>query len=383
MAEPIAVLHVVDCLNVGGTERQLFELVRRLDRRRFHPLIACFKSGGELQPHLRALGLEPLEFPLRGTLAQVNTAYQIGRMALLCKRTNTRIVHAHDFYSNLIGVAAATLAGARSIASRRDLAHWLGATQRRALSLACRVADAVVANADAVAEQAERDFAVDPAKVYRVPNGIDTAEFDRQALRAPNPPLPAAPVGSARVCMVGSMHLRDKGHGDLLCAAAILKSQGVRAQYLLVSDGALRPSLEAEARRLGLDRDVFFLGRRLDVASVLSRCDIGVHPSWAEGFPNAVLEAMCAARPVVATSVGGIPEVMTDGVHGLLVAPRRPTELAGAIAWLIDNPLAAHMMGLRGRHHVERVYSLERMCATVGALYQRLAATAPAYAAAG
>src|SRR5437899_8902328 len=149
MAEPVAILQVVDCLNVGGTERQLFELLRRLDRRRFRPHVACFKSGGELYPHLVELGLTPLEFPLRGSLAQANTAYQITRMALLCKRTKIRMIHGHDFYSNLIGVAAAGLAGARCIASRRDLAHWLGGTQRRALRLACRMADPVVANAGA------------------------------------------------------------------------------------------------------------------------------------------------------------------------------------------------------------------------------------------
>lgn len=378
MAEPITVLHVVDCLNVGGTERQLFELVRRLDRRRFRPLIACFKAGGELHPLLRELGIEPVEFPLHGTLAQANTAYQITRIALLCKRTKTRIVHAHDFYSNLIGVAAAGLSGARSIASRRDLAHWLSGTQRRALGVACRLADAVVANAAAVAVQTERDFDVDAGKVHLVPNGIDTAAFDLQAWRTPDPLLPAGPVEVPRIGMVGSMHLRDKGHADLLEAAAILKARGVRAQLLLVSDGALRPSLEEQAHQLGLDRDVFFLGRRADVPSVLVRCDIVAHPSWAEGFPNAVLEAMCAARPVVATRVGGIPEVMSDGEHGLLVEPRRPAQLASALERLIANPLAAHVMGLRGRRHVERVYSLDRMCDTVGALYERLAGTAVA-----
>src|SRR5262245_8628743 len=112
-SDAIGVLHVVDCLNVGGTERQLFELLRRLDRSRFRPHVACFKDGGELYPRLTEIGLPPVVFPLRGTLVQANTAYQIARMALLCKRENIRVIHAHDFYSNLIGVAAAGMAGAR------------------------------------------------------------------------------------------------------------------------------------------------------------------------------------------------------------------------------------------------------------------------------
>src|SRR5207245_8167117 len=120
-------------LNTGGIERQLFELLRRLDRRRFRPLVACFKAQGDMLPLLRELGVEPLEFPLGGTLMHAATAVQIGRMALLCRLEGVKIVHAHDFYSNLIGVAAAQLAGARSIASRRDLGHWLSPIQKRAL----------------------------------------------------------------------------------------------------------------------------------------------------------------------------------------------------------------------------------------------------------
>src|SRR5881628_2629864 len=96
----IGVLHVVDCLNVGGTERQLFELLRRQDRTRFRPLVATFKDGGELLPRLREMGLEPFVFPLRGSLVQTNTALQITRMAMLCRRENIRVIHAHDFYSN-------------------------------------------------------------------------------------------------------------------------------------------------------------------------------------------------------------------------------------------------------------------------------------------
>jgi glycosyltransferase involved in cell wall biosynthesis len=372
MGKPVGVLHVVDCLNVGGTERQLFELIRRLDRDRYRPLLACFKGGGELAPALNELGIEPIVFPLRGSLMQPNTAFQVARMAMLIREHDVRVVHAHDFYSNVIGVTAASMAGAKSIVSRRDLAHWLGGTQQKALRLACRVADAVVANAGAVAEQTARDFGVSADKMHVVLNGIDVARFDLQAFKTPDPLLPPGDIAIPRVAMVGSMHLPDKGHGDLLEAAAILKARGVRAQFLLVSDGKLRPQLQERACALDIASDVFFLGRRPDVASVLVRSDVVAHPSWAEGFPNAVLEAMCAARPVVATRVGGIPEVMRDGEHGLLVAPRRPAELASALERLLTNPLAAHVMGLHGRQFVEREFSLDRMCARMTALYDRL-----------
>lgn len=367
MRERIAVLHVVDCLNTGGTERQLFELLRRLDRRRFRPLLACFKAKGDLLDRLRELGIEPLEFPLGGTLLQANTALQIARMAMLCHLEKVRIIHAHDFYSNLIGVAAAQLAGARSIASRRDLGHWLSRVQMRALKLAMQKADRVVANAVAVGDRVTRLEGVPAEKLVVVPNGIDVRLFDSQSQREPDPPLP--PQSAARVAMVASMHLPDKGHGNLLEAAALLEQRGLHAEWLLVSDGALRREHEEKARALGLE--VQFLGRRSDVPRLLRHVDLLVHPSWAEGFPNAVLEAMCAGKPVVATRVGGCPELVSAET-GRLVEPRRPDQLAGAIEELLSHPSLAQELGRRGRRVVEERYSLERLSQTIESLYESL-----------
>jgi glycosyltransferase involved in cell wall biosynthesis len=369
MPDRTSVLHVVDCLNVGGTERQLFELIRRVDRRRFRPLVACFKAKGELLPRLRELGIEPLEFPLGGTLLHATTAVQIARMALYCHLEKVKIIHAHDFYSNLIGVAAAKLAGARAIASRRDLGHWLSPIQRRALRFMMWRSDYVIANAVAVGDLVTRKEGVPAEKLLVVPNGIDVHLFDAEAAREPDPLLPPNPEGLPRVAMVANMHLPDKGHGDLLEAAARLAARGRRAQWLLVSDGALRAQHEERARALGLAVD--FLGRRDDVPRILRRVDLVVHPSWAEGFPNVVLEAMCAGRPVVATRVGGCPELIDDDT-GLLVEPRQPEALADAVEQLLSQPKRAQKMGERGRRRVEERYSLDRMSASVQSLYESL-----------
>lgn len=377
MAEPLGVLHLVDCLNLGGTERQLYELLRRLDRRRFRPHVACFHAGGELEPTLRALGLPPLALPLRGTLYRPNTAVQIARLALACRQRAVRVIHAHDFYSNLIGVAAARLAGARVIASRRDLAHWLSPGRRRALRSALRFADRVLANAEAVGRLALREQAVPPSKLRVVPNGIDVAAFDTIARLAPDPPLPPRRTGVPRLAVVASMHRPDKGHGDLLEAAARLDARGVGADWLLLSDGALRPAWEARARALGLKHAIHFLGRRRDVPAVLAHADLIVHPSWSEGFPNAVLEGMCAGRPVVATDVGGVPEVMEEGMTGCLVPPHRPDALTDAIAGMLADPARLQAMGRAARARVEARFSVERMTASVEAIYDELAQAGP------
>src|SRR4051794_4119374 len=222
MVEPLGVLHVVDCLNVGGTERQMFELLRRLDRRRWRPMVATFKQGGELLPNLRSIGIEPIVFDLGGSLTRPEAALAVAKLAWLIRRENIRIVHAHDFYSNVIGIAAATVARVRSIASRRDLAHWLNPLQRKLLSVALSLSDCVIANAEAVGERVKNDEAVPPWKLRVVPNGIDVVRFDELAARDPDPALPKLAKGKKRVVMVASMHLPDKGHADLLDAAALL-----------------------------------------------------------------------------------------------------------------------------------------------------------------
>ncbi len=369
--EPTSVLHVVNTLTVGGSERQLEALVTGLDRRRFRPLVAYLKPGSrELHEPLARAGAEPTEFSLRGSLVQPNTLWQIARIARLCRRRNVRILHAHDLYANLIALAAARLCGARCIVSRRDLADFRPARERRLLRFACRLADRVLCNAQPIAALAIAEGA-HPDRVCLVPNGIDLAGFDARAALAPSPHLPESPAHFRRVAMVGNMERPHKGHADLLDAAALLKARGQRAQWLIPSDGPLRELLQARARTLGLADDVCFLGRRTDVPSLLARADLVVHPSWSEGFPNVVLEAMAAARPVVATRVGAAPELVRDGVTGLLVEPRDPASLAAAIELLLA-PAPARLMGRRGRQVVEERYTLDKMVASVETLYAGL-----------
>src|SRR6185503_1026864 len=207
-----------------------------------------------------------------------------------------------------------------------------------------------------------------------VPNGIDLSRFDALAKNDPDPPLPPLRPGSVRLAAVASMHLPDKGHDDLLEAAQALEARGLRADWLLVGEGALRPTYEARARELGLGESIHFLGRRADVPAVLARVDLVVHPSWAEGFPNAVLEAMAAARPVVATRVGGTPELVIEGVTGHLVEPRQPRALAETIAFALADRKRLRALGRRGRARVESSFSAEQMTRAVEALYRELTA---------
>lgn len=386
-SSPQAVVHLVDTLYPFGTERQMMEQLRRLDRRRWRPLVASLHSDGPLRAELAALALPHEAFPLHTRLGHPNTLLQVARLAYWCRSERVGLVHAHDFYSNVIGLMAGRLVGARVIASRRDLAHWLSPSKQRFLSWVCRAADRVVANAEAVVEHTVEALGVPRERVTLIPNGLDLERFDAELQLAPTPPLDleawaeeeagaeAAPI----LAVVANMHLPDKGHGDLLAAMALLRERGRRLKVLLVGDGAERPRIEQQVAQLGLTDSVRFLSRRDDVPRILARVDLLCLPSWAEGFPNAVMEGMAASLPVVVTAVGGCPELVADGQNGLVVPPRQPPALAEALERILFGMgrKAARAMGRKGRAIIRERYSLESSAARLAELYDALAGEAP------
>jgi glycosyltransferase involved in cell wall biosynthesis len=172
---------------------------------------------------------------------------------------------------------------------------------------------------------------------------------------------------------VGRLIHPAKGHDDLLAAAARVVRAAPSARFLVVGDGAREAELRAAAARHGVAANVVFLGRRADVPALLRRADVVCHPARAEGLPNAVLEAMAAARPIVATAAGGTPELVEDGRHGLLVPTCDPAALAGGVVALIRDPARARALGLAARRRVEDELTVGHLVARVDALYARLA----------
>jgi L-malate glycosyltransferase len=365
------ILHLVGCTTLGGTERQVVHLVGALRDQGVRSLVAYLRPGnGELAAELAALGVAATPLGVRGSLLGPALLPPLARLVRLCRRERVAVIHAHDYAANLLGAVAACAARVPLVVSRRDLADWRPRGERRLLALACRAADRVLVNAATVAEVAVAD-GVPPERVRLVANGIDLAAFDRAAAAAPEP---AVGVPGPHLVTVASMERAWKGHGDLLEAAALLRARGRRASFLLVSDGRLRPALEARATAMGGADAGRFLGRRRDVAALLARADAVIHPSWSEGFPNAVLEAMAASRPVIATRVGACPDLIRDGETGWLVPPRSPPALAAAIERLLDDLPRARAVGLAARRAVEARYSASRLGTASARLYAELVA---------
>ena len=359
---------------IGGTERQVVNLVHHLDDERFDVHMACFRRRGPLLQEVDAESMAFADYPIT-TLPSLRTLWQQARLARYIRAHRIRIVHSFGFYANVFAIPAARLGGARVVvASIRDTGDHLTATQQRLQKWICKAADHVLVNAEAVKTRlVEQGY---PASVISViGNGIDVSRFRRPGeARSSMRATLGLPASGPLVAVVSRLN-RLKGVEYFLDAAALLARDFDDARFLIVGDSvsqSYRDELEAYAASRGLRDRVVFTGFRSDVPELLSEVSVLALPSLSEGLSNVVLEAMAAYVPVVATAVGGTPEIIDDGVTGLLVPPRRAPALAQAISSLLADPERRRVMGEAGRRHVEARFSLEAMVRATEQLYMRL-----------
>jgi L-malate glycosyltransferase len=353
---------------IGGQERQTLNNVRTMDRARFEPLVGCLHLEGEHLADLEAVGVRPVVFDVGRKMLRPNTAWQVARLVHAIRTRGIRLVHAQDVYTNVLGTLAAKAAGIPSVVTRVDLGHHVVGYRRPLVRLASRSADRVLVNALCIRDTCIRE-GVEPDRIVVVRNGVDVAGLDEAAQAVPEPPVPDGCV----VC-IANMHHPVKGQTDLLMAMREVVRERPEARVAFVGDGVRRPHLERMASVLGIRERCHFLGFRRDGAAILARAALYVSASYAEGISNSILEAMTMRLPVVATAVGGTPEIVREGVNGHLVPPGAPGALARRILDVLDRPAARRRMGERGRKIVEREFSLAQMRLGYDALYEDLCA---------
>jgi glycosyltransferase involved in cell wall biosynthesis len=351
---PVAI--VLNSFHPGGTERQMAELICRIDRDYFEVHVACLSRAGAL--HAKVAAAVPVtEFAIDG-LISAGAARQALRFGTWCQHHRIAIVHACDFYANVFALPASAIARVPvRIGSRRDLyIPERTAAQNRAQRLAYRCAHRVVANSGAAAARLEAE-GVPPQKVVQIPNGIDVDLYsDAPDFRPP------------RITTVA--HVRPgKGIDDLLGAAALLCRERPDVTFRIAGDGSLRGALEARRDALGLTECVHFLGHVSDIPALLRESGVFAFPSLMEASPNAVIEAMAAGLAVVATDVGGIPEVVERERTGVLVPPGDPRALARELGSLVGDRERCERLGLAARAAIRARFSFERMVEAFEALY--------------
>jgi glycosyltransferase involved in cell wall biosynthesis len=360
MLPRLKILHVNPEVQWGGGEVQVFELTTALSRFGHHSVVAAH-PGGLLYRRLAAAGLPACALRIRHHLDALAGV----RLRRLVRTGSYDLVHFHTARAHALSPWLAGMPVKRIVTRRMDYPLRKGPVTR---FLYTRQVDAVVAISARV-RTALLAAGVPVSSIHLIPSGIRTTHF------APDPEARARIrhsygfSGHERlVVSVGALVTR-KGHHTLLQAAHQLKPQGLPLRYLICGEGKLRPALETQARRLGLAADVSFTGFYPDVSHILTAADFFVHvPVW-EGLGVAVIEALAAGLPVIASNVGGIPELIADQQTGLLVPPQNPTALAAALYRFVQEPAYAAALGQAGQMLARIRFDADTMAKRNEALY--------------
>ena len=378
---PRNVLQLIGSFHQGGSERQAVQLARLLRASgRYGVRVACLDPRGVLREEVESLGVGEIPaYPLTSFYDR-HALGQLRRFAGHLREHKIVLVQTHDFYTNVFGMAGAWLARVPArVAAKRETGGMRSGAQRRVELLAYRLAHAVVVNAEAVKRQLVGE-GLPGRKIVTVHNGLDAArvappaDFDRDDALA-GFGLPRA-VGRRFVTLVANLRHAVKDHPTFLRAARRVREAVPEAAFVLAGEGELTGAVRELAARLGLGDHVFFVGRCAHVGALLAVSDVCVLSSAAEGFSNAILEYMAAARPVVATDVGGAREAVVEGETGHLVAAGDDAALAARIVALLKDPARAREMGERGRRRVAEQFSCAAQLERTEALYERLFARA-------
>jgi L-malate glycosyltransferase len=366
----IRVAYCIDSFDIGGTELNAVRTVEALDRRRFQVTVFHLHETGPLRARYEALGLQLLHLPV-GPLYSPRTAAQGVRFLRLLRREGIEVAHTHDIYTNIFAAPWARLAGCRVIASRR----WLDATPRAGLAplnrWSYRCAHRVVANSSLGVRLLIDKERVPAARVLELPNFLEERAFNHVPVemrsarrRSWGVPQDAFVIGTvARLAPV-------KNHALVLRALQRLDED---VHLVLIGEGPSRGALEALAKELDVERRVHFTGRLVEAENLHQFFDVSVLCSRSEGFPNTVIEALAAGSPVVATPVGGVPEVIIERQTGLLVPVDQPDALAASLQELRRDAALRKRLSEAGAARARGRYHQTLVIAQLEALYQDLA----------
>lgn len=335
----------------------MIELVRRLDPSRWSIHLACFHARGSWFERIAGSVESVTEFPV-DTFRRVDALQHLWAFSSWCRERAIAIVHTTELYSNIFGLPGAALARVSvRIGSRRGMNGDKSRAQLALQRAAYSCAHVVVANSRAAAARLI-DERVPAHKIAIIPNGLNLGAF-RTPVRQ-RPPRRVAVVANLRP---------GKGHDVLIDAAVeVLRSQP-DATFEVIGDGSEREGLMARADARQVGRAFTFARHREDIPARLAEADIFVFPSLSEALPNAVLEAMAAGLPIVASDVGGIPELISHERTGLLVAPGHPAALAASLLRVMTEPALAARLGHAARVAAETRYSFDRMVTAFDACY--------------
>jgi sugar transferase (PEP-CTERM/EpsH1 system associated) len=370
-------MHVVPSLQVGGLENGVVNLVNRMDPERFRHDVVCIGQAGPMASRIEQAGVSVHAIG-KGQGSDYGLAV---KLAQVMRQRRPDIVHTRN-WGAVDGILAARMAGVPVVIHGehgREAADPEGRNRRRnvARRLLGRWVDRFVVVSGDLARWLAEETGVPAGKVVQIKNGVDTEKFhpasDKSALREklgiPPESFVVGAVGRLDPVKDYGTLIRAAGRAGLPVPNAVGTQAGDGMVLMIAGTGPCREELEQAARAEGLGERVRFLGERADVPDLMRAFDLFVLSSVGEGMSNTILEAMASGLPVVATRVGGNPELIEEDVTGTLVPPADPEKLAAAIRIYRDDPSCAREHGRAGRERAVEKFSLSRMVRAYEALY--------------
>lgn len=365
---PIRVCRVINAMRLGGVQFMLVKLLPALRDLGADPDVVAIKAKGRVAKILRQrTGIRTTHVKVRGRLDPVS----IRRLARHFRDGRYDVVHTHMFSANVPATIAARMAGVPCIVSQVHNVGTYDTFAKRALErllMPCR--DAMLCVSDAVREDAARSLRIDPARLRVLHNAIDPP--DPASVRPRDEMRRELGLADSDVALLHAARLHPhKNHEALLRELPRVVAADSRMVLLLAGDGRIEEHLRSLAKELGLDGHVRFLGFRDDVPSLMAAADAVVLPSLREGHPNVVLEAWQASLPVVATNVGGAPELVDEGVNGFVVPKEDMHRFGDRLLELAADADFRRRLGAAGREKVAG-FSVARMAEATMALYDEI-----------
>ena len=366
---PLSILFLNDSARIAGAEKSLALLAENLDRARFEKAVVC--PPGSYPAYLQERGIPVIVSELHYYARRTGVRrylHSLLRLIRLTRSFRPDVIHCNSYRAAHWGIPLASLLGVRVVCHIRDSRYtrwsaWLMRHSSRSVRF--------IAISSAVS-RALLSVGVNPDRIDMIHNCSDLKAFDPRA----TPDSEVQAKGKVRVGVFGRIEERKRVL-DAVEAVSLL-GEAVGAHLFIVGEAwtekgaVVERELRAKVSELGIEDRVTFTGYRTDIPKIIAALDIVLMPAEDEPFARVVLEGMCMGRPVIGTRSGGVPEVIEDGISGLLVPPRDPRALAGAIRSLVDDPAAARRLAENGRLRAIREFSVEGHLRRIEETYARL-----------
>ncbi len=363
----IKVLHCITGIDLGGAEQLLLSTVRKLDKEKFNISVCYFKGKGALRAEFESTGVRVF---FLGDYSHWTIGKAIA-LGCLLSELSPEIVHTHLILATIVGRIIAWYSKVPVIVTtEHNISNW----QKKYFLLfsiykiTTMFTDKIFAISEAVKKQLIMKGKIKSEKITVLYDGVDLSIFDPKLI------LEQSHYADSAYPIIGCISRLDqrKGIRFLIEAITILKSQYPHIKLIIVGDGKERQRLESMATEHEVTENVFFTGEQKNVIPYFQMFDIFVLPSLSEGLSVSLIEAMAMKKTIIATNVGGIPEVVANGKEGILVPPGQANEIASAIAYLLKNAKRANLMKVAARKKVERKFNLDILVKKLENFYETL-----------